>query len=224
MDFNLSLIAEYFHKGGPFMYPILLCSIVSVTIFLYKFWTMRDKNIMPEGFLRDLYGLLVQGKLSEAAAVCSHSESSIARIAVAALAYADHDKEELREEIEEAGKREVQELGRYIEGLGAISNVSTLLGLLGTISGMIKIFNVISQQTIVDPQKLAGGISEALYTTAFGLAVAIPTYLVYKYYSEKLEDITTNLELEGSKIADYVLAATAPDADAPQAERELGGR
>ena len=102
--------------------------------------------------------------------------------------------------MEGAGRREALELGRYIEGLGAISNASTLLGLLGTISGMIKIFSVISENTIVDPASLAGGISEALYTTAFGLLVAIPAFIAYKYLIGRSEEFVNELEDEGRRI------------------------
>lgn len=122
--------------------------------------------------------------------------ASIARIALTALENSNKNKEELKEEIEAAGRKEAQELGRYIEGLGAISNASTLLGLLGTISGMIKIFKVISEQTIVNPPSLAAGISEALYTTAFGLLVAIPAYIAYKYTSGKADGFISDMEEE----------------------------
>ncbi len=222
MEFDPSLVAVFIKRGGPFMYPILLCSIIALSIFLYKLWTMRAKNILPEPFLFDLYELITQGRLSEAAAISKRQDSSVSRIALAALSNSAKNKEELREEIEEAGRREAQELGRYIEGLGSISNVSTLLGLLGTISGMIKIFNVIAREPIVNQQTLAGGISEALYTTAFGLSVAIPTYLAYKYYSGKLDEFVTNLELESRRIMEHVLAAINSDEQETKLEGEVG--
>jgi biopolymer transport protein ExbB len=209
MSGNVYFLVEFFKKGGIFMYPILLCSVVALSLFLYKLWSMRAKNILPEPYLVDLYGLINQGRLAEAAAISRRDGSSISRIAIAALTNNSRSKEELREEVEEAGRKEAQELGRYIEGLGAISNVSTLLGLLGTISGMIKIFDVIAREPIVNQQTLAGGISEALYTTAFGLCVAIPTYLGYKYYSEKLDEFVTNLELESRRIVEQITAAMA---------------
>lgn len=200
-------VVEFMVKGGIFMYPILLCSIVGLSIFLQKLWMLRAKRIIPEQFLDTLYGFLSQGKLGEATVLSRTNGSSIAKIASAALENSNKTKEELKEEIEEAGRKEAQELGRYIEGLGAISNASTLLGLLGTISGMIKIFKVISDQPIVNPPSLAGGISEALYTTAFGLLVAIPAYIAYKYISGKADGLISEMEGEGKRIMEEVLLA-----------------
>ena len=105
----------------------------------------------------------------------------------------------------ETGRKEAQALGRYIVGLGAISNASTLLGLLGTISGMIKIFQVISEQPIVNPPSLAGGISEALYTTAFGLLVAIPAFIAYKYTLGKADGLISDMEQEGRRIMEEIV-------------------
>jgi biopolymer transport protein ExbB len=200
-------VFEFMRKGGIFMYPILLCSIVGLAIFIQKIWTLRVKRIIPEVFLNSLNGFLSQGKLGEAIVLSRTNGSSIARIALAALENSNKSKEELKEEIEAAGRREAQELGRYIEGLGAISNASTLLGLLGTISGMITIFKVISVQPIVNPPSLAGGISEALYTTAFGLLVAIPAYIAYKYTSGKVDGFISDMEEEGRRIMEEVLLA-----------------
>ncbi len=205
--FGESSVIEFIRKGGIFMYPILLCSIVGLAIFLQKIWMLRVKRIIPEQFLDTLYGFLSQGKISEAIVLSRTNGSSTARIALTALENSNKSKEELKEEIEAAGRKEAQELGRYIEGLGAISNASTLLGLLGTISGMIKIFKVISEQTIVNPPSIAAGISEALYTTAFGLLVAIPAFIAYKYTSGKADGIISDMEDEGKRIMEEVLLA-----------------
>lgn len=200
-----SSVVEFMKKGGVFMYPILLCSVVGLSIFLQKMWMLRVQRIIPEQFLNDLYGFLSQGKIPEATVISRTNGSSVARIALTAIENSNKPKEELKEEIEVVGRKEAQELGRYIEGLGAISNVSTLLGLLGTISGMIKIFKVISEQTIVNPPSLAGGISEALYTTAFGLLVAIPAYIAYKYTLGKADNLISEMEEEGRRIMEEVL-------------------
>lgn len=222
MELNPSIVMVFLEKGGFFMYPILLCSVFALSISLYKMWTLRTKNILPDRFLFDFHGLLTQGKLGEAAAISQREDSSVSRIALVALSNSEKDRDGLREEIEEAGRREIQDMGRYVESLGSISNVSTLLGLLGTISGMIKIFNVIAKEPIVNQQTLAGGISEALYTTAFGLSVAIPAYLAYKYYSEKIEEFVTNLELESRKIMDQVLAVVGSKNEDSKLEGETG--
>ena len=195
-----SEIIEMIRKAGIFVYPILLCSIVALSIFLQKMWILRTNTILPGFFLERLYLYLSKNKFSEALNLASLNNSSIARIAYVALQKNGSSKEQIKESMEGAGRREALELGRHIEGLGAISNASTLLGLLGTISGMIKIFSVISENTIVDPASLAGGISEALYTTAFGLVVAIPAFIAYKYLIGRSEEFVNELEDEGRRI------------------------
>ena len=204
MDFGTGVFG-LIQKGGFFVYPIILCSIVGLAIFLQKMWILRSKNVIPEQFLEQIYRFLSQGKLGEAEAYVRANNSSISRVALAAFENSDKPKEELREEIEEAGRRESFELIRYVEGLGAISNVATLLGLLGTISGMIKIFSVIADKPIVNPPELAGGISEALYTTAFGLLVAIPAFIAYKYIIGRTDELISLMEEEGRKIMEYVI-------------------
>jgi len=196
---------EFIQKGGIFMYPILACSIISLAIFLHKIWILRSKRVIPQRFLTELRGLLAQGKMVEAVILSRSNGSSIARIVQSALRSAHKDKAELKEEIEEAGSKEASELESYIEGLGAISNVSTLLGLLGTISGMIKIFRVIADQPIVNPPSLAAGISEALYTTALGLLVAIPSFIAYKYLLGRAAELTLNMEEEAQGLMEQIL-------------------
>ena len=195
---------EVISKAGVFVYPIIICSIFGLTIFLQKLWFLRKDKILPSSFLTQLYKLLEQGKLSDAISLSYTNDSSISRIALTALENSQIAKEELKEKIEEVGQRESIEMGRFIESLGAVSNVSTLLGLLGTISGMIKIFRVISTSDIVNPPALAGGISEALYTTAIGLCVAIPAFIAYKFLSGKYEEMVTNLEQESHHLLDII--------------------
>ncbi len=195
-----SEIIEIIKKAGIFVYPIFLCSIVGLSIFLQKMWILRTNRILPDIFLDRLYTYLSKNKFSEALNLATLNNSSIARIAYAALQKNGSSKEQIKESMEGAGRREAGELSRYIEGLATISNVSTLLGLLGTISGMIKIFSVISENTIVDPSSLAGGISEALYTTAFGLLVAIPAFIAYKYLVGRSDEFVNELEDESKRI------------------------
>jgi biopolymer transport protein ExbB len=222
MDFGTGVF-ELIQKGGFFVYPIILCSIVGLAIFLQKMWVLQSKNIIPEVFLEQLYRFLSQGKLGEAEVYARANNSSISRVALAALENSDKPKEELREEIEEAGRKETLELMRYAEGLGTISNVSTLLGLLGTISGMIKIFRVIADKPIVNPPELAGGISEALYTTAFGLLVAIPAFIAYKYVVGRADELISLMEEEGRKIMEYVIVAKENETTNPTDPRDISG-
>lgn len=176
------------------MYPILLCSILSLAIFLEKLWSMRREKIAPKNLIRSLHSLMKDGKIDEAKAVCENSETVLSRILVSLFDNAEKSEEVLKSLVEDAGRRAFVEIERFLEGMATIASVSTLLGLLGTISGMIKIFSVISYQQVVDPPSLAGGISEALYTTAAGLTVAIPTIVGYKFLSGRISKISQNLE------------------------------
>jgi len=205
-----SEIIEIIRKAGIFAYPIILCSIVGLSIFLQKMWILRTNRILPDIFLDRLYTYLSKNKFSEALNLATLNNSSIARIAYAALQKNGSSKEQIKESMEGAGRREAGELSRYIEGLATISNVSTLLGLLGTISGMIKIFSVISENTIVDPSSLAGGISEALYTTAFGLLVAIPAFIAYKYLVGRSDEFVNELEDESKRIMEEMSMPPPP--------------
>ena len=186
---NLDVAIDLIKKGGFFIYPLILCSVIALTIFLLKMWMLRIKNVAPSNFISDLIGILKNGDLKEARSFCNINDSSISKIAETAINNVGKSKEELQEQLEITGISEANYLGKYIEGFGTISNVATLLGLLGTISGMIKIFGVISEKDIVNPPALAGGISEALYTTALGLSIAIPTFIAYKYIKGRHENL-----------------------------------
>lgn len=199
---NFRAFIELLMKGGFFVYPIIICSIFAVAIFLFKLWSLRRNKVVPEEFTPRLSGLLRSGKLADAKLLCNSHGSSISRIASAAIENNGSSRSHIQDQIMIAGKGEARELGKYIEALGAISNISTLLGLLGTISGMIKIFAVISEKDIVNPPALAGGISEALYSTAIGLTVAIPAFVAYKFISGRYAEYVSLLEEESSKILD----------------------
>ena len=168
-----SLILSIFDKGGFFVYPILACSIIALSIFLKKFYFTRDEQIVTKVFTTKLESYIKQGSFDNAITFCNNDKTIFSNIAVIALINKDQSTIELEKIIEDEGAREIFALAKSNEMLGSLSNISTLLGLLGTISGMITVFQVISTQTVVDPPSLAGGISEALYTTAFGLLVPI---------------------------------------------------
>ena len=187
-------MVEFIVKGGVFMYPIMLCSILSLAIFLDKLWHLREKKNIPQPFLQEIGALLQENKIEEARELCRQNHSTIARILFAGINQHGKKREVIKERIEEVGRREASLLDRYIEALSTVASVSTLLGLLGTISGMIKIFSVISSERVVNPSNLAGGISEALYTTAAGLSVAIPTIVFYRYVSGRSHALVMQME------------------------------
>ena len=176
-----SLILSIFDKGGFFVYPILACSIIALSIFLKKFYFTRDEQIVTKVFTTKLESYIKQGSFDNAITFCNNDKTIFSNIAVIALINKDQSTIELEKIIEDEGAREIFALAKSNEMLGSLSNISTLLGLLGTISGMITVFQVISTQTVVDPPSLDGGISESIYTTAFGLLVAIPSLIGNKF-------------------------------------------
>ena len=195
---------DFFTKGGIFMYPILLCSVTALTIFLERLWNLRRHRVIPLGFIKEVEELVRRQKLPEAAMFCQQNRSSIARILIAAIKNFGRSRQTLKEHMEEMGRQEGASLERFVEGLGTIASISTLLGLLGTISGMIKIFSVVSVQTVIDPGSLAGGISEALVTTYAGLSVAIPTMVMYKYLQGKTHNLMLEMEQHSLRVVEML--------------------
>jgi len=181
-------------RGGFFMYPILLCSVLSLAIFLEKLRVLQRRRVIPPGFLVDFEHMLRAEKITPALELCRQTDVPISRILAGGIKNYGKRREVIKELIEEVGRREAAYLEKYVEALATIANVATLLGLLGTIAGMIKIFGVIAQQELVNPSMLAGGISEALYTTGAGLGVAIPTIIFYRIITGKADALILEME------------------------------
>jgi biopolymer transport protein ExbB len=162
---------------------------------LEKLWSLRASKIISEKFLNEVEDFIRNGKFNEAIALCSASDSSIARILFAGLKRVGKSTDMIKEAIAEQGRQEASLMERYLTALGTISGVSPLLGLLGTVTGMIKTFNVLAiSKKLGDPGMLSSGISEALITTAAGLIVAIPSFVLYKYFSSKVDKLVVRME------------------------------
>ncbi len=191
-------------RGGVVMYPIILCSIIALGVFLDRLWVLRRKKIIPGEFIRNVEEQVKNQKISEAIFLCQGDDSSIAKIFLAGLKNAGRGMWLVKEAIEEMGGREGVILEKHVGILSTIANLTPLLGLLGTVSGMIKTFNVISLQGVGNPALLAGGISEALITTATGLCVAIPTLVCYRILKDKAEALIFEMEENSLKIIEII--------------------
>ena len=178
---------EYLLKGGILMIPILICSVIALAVFLERLWSLRSNHTLPRAMVDRVGELVQRGRIEEAMARCRNSKSPLSRVIMTALINAGHSREIVKEAVEEVWRSEAAYLERYVGVLGTVANVSPLLGLLGTVSGMIKAFTVISVQGVGNPASLAGGISEALITTAAGLTAAIPSFLAYRYFLGKVD-------------------------------------
>ena len=201
---NDSLLISIFTKGGFFIYPILVCSIIALSIFLKKFFLISKDKIISKNFITQINLNIDSKNFDKALALCESDKTIFSRLVEIILLNRDKDALFIESTLEDEGQKNIYKLSESNEILGSLSNICTLLGLLGTISGMITVFKVISTQTVVDPPSLAGGISEALYTTAFGLLVAIPTYVGYKYLNSKILNISVELQDESKKIINRI--------------------
>lgn len=202
---------ELILKGGIFIYPIILCSVIALAIFIERLWVLRRSRIIPADFIRHIEDLLKKRKISDAAFLCQGDGSSIARIFLAGLKNTGRGMWLVKDAIEERGGREALSLEKHVGILSTIANLTPLLGLLGTVSGMIKTFNVISVQGVGDPAPLAGGIAEALITTASGLCVAIPTLVCHRILKDKAESLVFEMEENSIKMIEIMENYSARD-------------
>jgi biopolymer transport protein ExbB len=195
---------ELLVKGGVFMYPILFCSVFALAVFIERIFVLRRKRIIPDGFIRQVEELIRKEKFSEAVFLCQNDVSSISKIFLAGLKNAKKGMWLVKEAIEERGSREALILEKHVSILGTIANLTPLLGLLGTVSGMIKTFKVISVQGMGNPAPLAGGIAEALITTAAGLSVAIPTLVGHRFLKDKANTLVFEMEEDSIRLVDLM--------------------
>jgi biopolymer transport protein ExbB len=193
---------EIVKSGGWLMAPIILCAIVALGITLERFWTLRSKRVIPEDLTNKVWGWVKKDELDQKQIQSLHQGSPLGQILAAGLVTRDRDRTVMKEAIEDTGRHVVHELERYLETLGTIAAISPLLGLLGTVVGMIKTFAAITSHGVGSPTALAGGIAEALITTAAGLSVAIPALLAYRYYRNRIDTLVVTMEKEAIKFVE----------------------
>ncbi|HEX7062583.1 MAG TPA: MotA/TolQ/ExbB proton channel family protein [Woeseiaceae bacterium] len=189
-------------SGGWLMAPIILCGIITMGIILERFWTLRQKRVVPEDLTAKVWGWVKRDTLDQRQIQALHQSSPLGRILAAGLINRDREREVMKESIEDTGRHVVHELERYLDTLSTIAAISPLLGLLGTVFGMIRAFVAITAQGVGNPQVLAGGIAEALITTAAGLSVAIPAMIGYRYYRNRVDSLVVEMEKEAIKLVE----------------------
>jgi biopolymer transport protein ExbB len=191
---------EIVKAGGPVMVPIILASIVAAAIFLERVWTLQQRRVLPAELTEKVWKWVEQRQIQDKHIVALQQNSPLGKILAAGLANRHRERSIIKEAIEDTGRHVVHELERFIGTLGTIASVSPLLGLLGTVVGMIRTFNAIQTEGVGDPAALGGGIAEALITTAAGLTVAIPALLGYKYLRGRVENLVVQMEKESIKL------------------------
>lgn len=201
---------ELVQSGGWLMLPILVCSILASGIIIERFWSLQRKRVHPENLLAAILKLIENESLTQKNIEEIASGSPLGLILATGLENRKFPRERMKESIEEVGSHVAHELERYMNMLGTIAVITPLLGLLGTVIGMIKVFTAITVVGVGDPGQLAGGISEALLTTAAGLCVAIPSLIFHRYLKRRIDELVVSMEREALKLLD--LMQKAPDA------------
>ena len=196
---------EIVKAGGWLMEPIVVASIVSVAIFFERLWTLQTKRVAPASLTTEIWELVRQNQLDSRQIARVAQSSPLGQVLAAGLAHRHSPREVIRESIEDSGRHAVHELERYLGPLGTIAAISPLLGLLGTVSGMIRTFTAITAQGVGNPTILASGISEALITTAAGLTVAIPSLIAYRYLRGRVEGLVVLIEKEATAFIEALL-------------------
>jgi biopolymer transport protein ExbB len=195
---------EIIQAGGPFMWPIILCSICAAAIVLERLWTLQRKRVLPSELTEQVWKWLSANQVNDKLITALEQNSPLGKVLAVGLANRHRPREVMIERLQDTGRHVVHELERFLNTLGTIATVSPLLGLLGTVTGIINSFSAISTGGMGDPRVLSAGISEALLATAAGLCVAIPSLFAYRFLRGKVERIVVQMEKEAMKLVDAI--------------------
>lgn len=191
---------EIVKSGGIMMVPIILCSIIAAAIILERLWTLQKGRVVPPELTEKVWRWIESGHLQDKHILALRQNSPLGRILAAGLANRHRDRNIIKESIEDTGRHVLHELERYLNALATIAAISPLLGLLGTVFGMVRTFNAISSVGVGDPMALSAGIGEALIATAAGLMVAIPAVIGYRYLRRRVDGLVVDMEVEAIKL------------------------
>jgi biopolymer transport protein ExbB len=186
------------------MWPIIACSIAAAAIIGERLWSLQRKYVTPATLMPQVEQWVTNHELDDARIELLRKTSPLGRVLAAGLVNRSHNREIIKEAIEDAGRHVVPELERFLNALGTIASISPFLGLFGTVIGMIEMFAGISTQGIGDPAVVAGGIAQALITTAAGLAVAIPSVMFYRYFRARVNELLVEMEQEAIKLTEIL--------------------
>jgi biopolymer transport protein ExbB len=198
---------EIVRAGGPLMWPIIFCSIGAAAIVLERLWTLQDRRVLPPELTQRVWQMVETNQVTDKVIAALEQNSPLGKLLAAGLANRHRPREIMMERLEDTGRHVVHELERFLNTLGTIAGISPLLGLLGTVTGIIRSFNAIQAGGMGDPRALSGGIAEALIATVAGLCVAIPSLIAYRYLRGRVDGIVIEMEKHAIRIADAVEAA-----------------
>jgi len=186
------------------MLPILICSVAAMAIVVERLWSLRKSKVVPTTLVNQARRLLAHDTISDDKLVELKQHSPLGRILATGLVHRNQSRESIKNAVEEVGSHVAHELQRFLNALGTIATVTPLLGLLGTVIGMIQVFTRITSAGVGNPTELAGGISQALITTAAGLGVAIPALMMYRYFKGRVEGLIVGMERESLELIDSI--------------------
>ena len=195
------------------MLPIIGCSVIALAIVLERFWSLQKKRVAPDNLVAKVWKLDQNKQLNDQKVLTIRDSSPLGRILAAGLNNRFSTRDVMRESIEETGRHVAYELQLFLTTLGTIAAISPLLGLLGTVVGMIQVFAVITSVGVGDPTELANGISKALITTAAGISVAIPSIFFVRYFRRKVDGLVVDMEGEAIKLVEVMQGSRQPSVD-----------
>jgi len=197
-------VLEIIKAGGWLMWPILLCSAAATAIIIERFWALQTRHVAPDQLLAQIWHWAKSNQINAVQIDNLRKSSPLGCILAAGLVNVQHSREVMRESIEETGRHVVHEMERFLNALGTIASVTPLLGLLGTVFGMIEVFNSINVHGVGNPSEMAGGIAKALITTAAGLCVGIPSLMFYRYFRGRIDELVVTMEQQAIKMVEVL--------------------
>lgn len=195
---------ELVKAGGWLMLPIIVCSVLALAIVIERLWSLQRHRVLPRHLVAEVWNKLKVDAMDGDAIRNLRRHSPLGRVLAAGVINRHHSREVMMESIEDTGRHEAHNLERYLNTLGTIAAISPLLGLLGTVVGMIDVFSTISSHGVGNAPALAGGISQALITTAAGLVVAIPALMAYRYLRGRVDELVVDMEQQALKLVEAI--------------------
>lgn len=195
---------ELVKAGGWLMLPIIACSVLALAIVVERFWSLQHRRVIPRQLVVQIWQLIQAGQLTHERLRELRDSSPLGRVLAAGLLNLGHSREVMKEAIEETGRHVAHDLERFLNSLGTIAAITPLLGLLGTVVGMIQVFSVITDVGVGSPGELAGGISQALITTAAGISVAVPALIFHRYFRGRVDELILEMEMESIKLVEVI--------------------
>jgi biopolymer transport protein ExbB len=195
---------EIVKAGGIMMVPIIIASIIAIAIIVERLWTLQRDRVLPSELFEKVWQWVESNQLQDKHVLALQQNSPLGKVLAAGLMNRHRPREVMREAIEDAGRHVIHELERFLSALGTIAGIAPLLGLLGTVFGMIRTFNSITTTGIGSPATLSSGIAEALVATAAGLTVAIPSLICFRLLRRRVDGLVVEMEKEAIKLVQAV--------------------